>query len=184
MITCASGGDGISTTTNSTTELSGSYVVDHFGRIRREREEAVAKLQKAGFDLGDSRLAFALSIVSNYIDARFAQEAAELTRKTVTSRQSTLDLVRSKRTAGSSSELDVAQSEADLFSAEADLEGYISDFETSVFAIAILLDADPAPLLRRLQQGAAQPFAPWASSFGVPADWRATEFNHLTFEIL
>ncbi|MEM7717630.1 MAG: efflux transporter outer membrane subunit [Pseudomonadota bacterium] len=164
------GGDGISTTTSSTTELSGSYVIDLFGGIRREREEAVANLKKAGFDLGDARLAFVLSIVSNYIDARFAQEAAALTRNTVTSRQNTLDLVRSKRAAGSSSELDVAQSEADLFSAEADLEGYISDFEMSAFAIATLLDTEAAPLLRRLQQGAAQPFAPAASRLGVPTD--------------
>ena len=168
--TFRAGGDGISSDTNSTTDLSGSFVIDLFGGIRREREEALANLEKAGFDLGDARLAFTLSIVGNYIDARFAQEAAELTRITVASRQSTLDLVRSKRAAGSSSELDVAQSEADLFSAQADLEGYLSDFESSVFAIATLLDAEPAPVLRRLQPGAAQPFAPSDSGLGAPAD--------------
>lgn len=165
-----SGGEGIPTSDNSTTTLSGSFVIDLFGGVRRGREQALANLEASGFNLGDARAAVTQAIVANYISARFSQEAAALTRQTVSSRRKTLALVRDKRELGSSSELDVAQSEADLFAAQADLEGYISDFEGFAFALATLLDTAPGPLLAKLQKGAPQPNPPSVTALGVPAD--------------
>ena len=165
-----SGGEGIPTSDIRTTTLSGSFVIDLFGGVRRGREQALANLEASGFNLGDARATVTQAIVANYISARFSQEAAALTRQTVSSRRQTLALVRDKRELGSSSELDVAQSEADLFAAQADLEGYISDFEGFAFALATLLDTAPGPLLAELQKGAPQPNPPSVTALGVPAD--------------
>ncbi|MGX9356670.1 TolC family protein [Roseobacteraceae bacterium S113] len=147
------GGDNLETTRTETTTLTGSFVIDLFGGVKRGREQALANLEASGFNVGDARAAVTLAVVSNYVSARFSQEAAQLTRNTISSRRQTLSLVRDERELGSSSELDVAQAETDLFAAQADLEGYISDFEGSVFALATLLDTAPFPCSETSRKG-------------------------------
>jgi multidrug efflux system outer membrane protein len=145
-------------------------VIDLFGGIKRGQEQAAANLEASGFNLGDARAAVTQSIVMHYVSARFAQEAAALTRKTVASREQTLSLVRAKRRAGTASEFEIVQTEADLFTAKADLQGYLSNFESSVFAMTTVLDADPAPTLLKMQRGAPQASPRGTSLLGKPAD--------------
>jgi multidrug efflux system outer membrane protein len=164
------GGDLIPDTTTDTVNLSGSFVIDLFGGIQRAQEQAAASLQAAGFTLGDARATVTQSIVTTYITARFAQEAAALTRRTVASRQRTLELTRSNQRAGTSSEFEVIQAQSDLLTAQSDLQGYLSDFENSVFALATLTAADPAKVLAQMQPGAPQPIPRQAGARGTPAD--------------
>ena len=164
------GVDNLPTTTNDTSSLGGTFVIDLFGGIKRGQEQAAANLEASGFNLGDARAAVTQSIVMHYVSARFAQEAAALTRKTVASREQTLSLVRAKRRAGTASEFEIVQTEADLFTAEADLQGYLSNFESSVFAMTTVLDADPAPTLLKMQRGAPQASPRGTSLLGKPAD--------------
>jgi multidrug efflux system outer membrane protein len=145
-------------------------VIDLFGGIQRAQEQAAASLQAAGFTLGDARATVTQSIVTTYITARFAQEAAALTRRTVASRQRTLELTRSNQRAGTSSEFEVIQAQSDLLTAQSDLQGYLSDFENSVFALATLTAADPAKVLAQMQPGAPQPIPRQAGARGTPAD--------------
>jgi len=164
------GVDNLPTTTNDTSSLGGTFVIDLFGGIKRGQEQAAANLEASGFNLGDARAAVTQSIVMHYVSARFAQEAAALTRKTVASREQTLSLVRAKRRAGTASEFEIVQTEADLFTAKADLQGYLSNFESSVFAMTTVLDADPAPTLLKMQRGAPQASPRGTSLLGKPAD--------------
>jgi len=153
-----------------TTNISGSFVIDLFGGVQRGQEQAAANLESAGFSLADARATVTQTIVTQYISARFAQEAAALTRNTIASRQQTLTLVRAKRLAGTASEFEIVQAEADLFTAKADLQGYLSNFENTVFAITTVLDTDPAPILRKMQRGAPQPSPSQVNTLGKPAD--------------
>ena len=164
------GVDNLPTTTNDTSSLGGTFVIDLFGGIKRGQEQAAANLEASGFNLGDARAAVTQSIVMHYVSARFAQEAAALTRKTVASREQTLSLVRAKRRAGTASEFEIVQTEADLFTAKADLQGYLSNFESSVFAMTTVLDADPAPTVLKMQRGAPQASPRGTSLLGKPAD--------------
>lgn len=162
--------DRIPQSTSDTATIGGTVVIDLFGGVQRRQEQAAANLQAAGFTLGDARAAVTQSIVTTYITARFAQEAAALTRRTVASRQRTLALTQSNQQAGTSSDFDVIQARADLLTAQADLQGYLSDFENSAFALATLTGARPAALLAHLQAGAPQPRPQQTGALGTPAD--------------
>lgn len=164
------GGDDIDTFYNSSATLSGTYIIDLFGATARGREQAVAQLEAQGFDAGSARLAFLTSLTTNYINARFNQEAAALTRRTISSRQETLGLVEQRQNVGAASRLELVQARADLESAQADLPGFNAGFEAAVFAIATLLAEPAAPIMARMRQGAPQPIPGHRTSTGVPAD--------------
>ena len=164
------GGDLVADTRTDTTNLNGSFVIDLFGGIQRGQEQAAANLQAAEYTLGDARAAVTQSIVTTYINARFAQEAAALTQRTVASRKRTLELTQSNQQAGTSSDFEVIQAQSDLLTAQADLQGYLSDFENSAFALATLTAAEPAGVLAQVQAGARQPTPRSSGAVGTPAD--------------
>lgn len=164
------GGEDLDRNYNSAATLSGTYVIDLFGGNKRGREQAVAQLEAQGFDAGSARLAFLTSLTTNYINARFNQEAAALTRRTIESRQETLRLVDQRRAVGAASQLELVQARADLESAQADLPGFNAGFEAAVFAIATLLAEPAGPILGQMQRGAAQPIPGHRYATGVPAD--------------
>ena len=169
-ISTGAGGDAFPNTTSSTVNVGGAFVIDLFGGIQRGREQAAANLQAAGFTVGDARAAVTNSIVTTYITARFAQEAAALTRRTVESRLRTLELTQSNQQAGTSSEFEAIQAQSDLLIAQSDLQGYLSDFGNSAFALATLTASDSAKVLAQMQAGAPQPMPRRVGALGTPAD--------------
>lgn len=166
----SSGQFGSSSTSSTTANLSASYVLDFFGSSKRTQQQAIASLEKAGFDAGAARLAFLTSLTTNYMTARFNQEAIAYTRETIASREQTLSLVSQQVDAGAASQLDLVQSRANLESAQADLPSYASGFERAVFAIATLLAEKPSEVMARMQKGAPQPLPGAVDRTGVPAD--------------
>lgn len=164
------GGEAIPTQTTETVNLGGTFVIDLFGGNQRGQEQAAANLQAAGFTLADARAAVVNAIVTTYISARFAQEAAALTRRTVASREQTRDLTRSNQQAGTSSDFEVIQASSDVLTAQSDLQGYLSDMENAAFALATLTAADPSGVLARLQGGSSQPMPRRPGALGVPTD--------------
>lgn len=166
-----SGGDQIAGTTSTNSgAFSPSLILDLFGRERRAREAALAALQSAELSVGEARLAFLATLVNNYIDLRYYQNALEITRRTVGTRRETLKLVISQRDAGAASALDEAQAQAALDESLALLPVQESGYYGSAYAIAALLAEADNGLVRRLQRGAAQPWARGDAKAGVPAD--------------
>ena len=165
-----SGGDGVPTTETENYALSGTYVFDLFGGIRRGRQSSLAELEAAGFLAGDARLAFLSGLMGNYIAARFHQAAAELTRRSIGLRRKTVDLVQSQLDAGAATQLDLVRAEADFQATQADLPGFVAGFNASVFAIATLLDQPNAGIHQRMQRGAAQPWPRSNRAKGTPAN--------------
>ncbi|MCT8331625.1 efflux transporter outer membrane subunit [Albidovulum sediminis] len=147
-----------------------AFVFDLAGGARRGREVATAGLAAAGFDAGTVRLAYLADLADAYVDARYFQNAAWITRKAIESRRAALDLVTRQIEAGSATALDEAQARALLRSAEAALPTLQSNFEASVFRIATLLAEPAAPILDRMTQGAGQPTPKRGSATGTPAD--------------
>ncbi|MCI5075037.1 efflux transporter outer membrane subunit [Oricola sp.] len=167
--TTVSGSDSSSTTTHSA-GLDAAFVFDLFGGKRRNRERALAQLDAARYDAATTRLAFLADLMGSYVNARYYQEALELTRQSIASRRETLRLARERRDIGAGSELDVAQTEADVATAEAGLPSLESSFHANVYHIATLLDEPADPLIRALQRGAPQPYSPSKANAGIPAD--------------
>ena len=157
--------------TSRSATFNPSIMLDFFGAERRSREAAIASLQSAELGVGEARLAFVSSLVSNYIDLRYYQEALAITRQTLSSRRETLSLVQQQRRAGTATELSEAQTQAAFDEAQASLPTLEAGFYAASYAIATLL-AQPAQVLEtRLQRGAAQPVPRGADAgAGVPAD--------------
>lgn len=146
------------------------YVLDLFGGIRRGREAARANLAAAGYDAGTVRLAYLADLADAYVDARYFQNAAWITRKAIQSRRETLAIVVRQLDGGGATALDEAQARALLRSAEAALPMLQANFEASVFRIATLLAEPAGPIMARMTQGAGQPAPSRGIATGTPAD--------------
>lgn len=155
---------------NDTVQVNANYVFDLFGGAARGEEQARANIQGSQADVGIVRLAFMSELINNYIQARFFQESAAITRDTIRSRRETLALVQQRRDAGEATELEVQQARANLASSEAGLPIREASFESNIFAIATLLN-EPADEIRDLMhRGRAQPRPRVPSQAGIPAD--------------
>ena len=165
-----SGASGAPTTENTSAVFNGSLVLDLFGGQRRSYEQAQAQAESAGYDIGTARLAFLASLTGAYVDARYFQEALELTRQTIATRERTFNLVKAQEDAGAATELDRVQAQALLEEARSQLPTLESGFNSAVYAIATLLAEPAGPLRASLQKGAAQPRPKYRTATGVPAD--------------
>lgn len=150
--------------------FNGSVVLDLFGGVRRGVEQGQAQLEAAQFDAGAVRLAYLSDLISTYIQARYFQNAAALTRSTIQSRRELLGLVQRRRSAGEATELEVQQARSLLNTAQADLPSLLANFEANVFAMARLLAEPAIPLLHEMRAGAPQPLPGSSSGPGIPAD--------------
>ncbi|WP_128254372.1 efflux transporter outer membrane subunit [Falsirhodobacter deserti] len=156
--------------TQSATTLNAQFVIDLFGGVRRARQAALANLGAAEADVGVTRLAYLSAILGAYIDARYNQNALELTRRTIATRERTLEITQNQRASGAATELDEAQVQALLDDARANLPALEAAFLSNVYAIATLLAEPAQPLVARMQAGAPQPRPRNAAAIGIPAD--------------
>ncbi|MEX3014014.1 efflux transporter outer membrane subunit [Gymnodinialimonas hymeniacidonis] len=164
------GVEGFEADTASSTSVNSSFVIDLFGGIAREQEQALANADAAHLDVGAAQLAYLSSMVDHYISARYYQEALELTRQNVASQARTLSIVESQRELGVTTDLNVAQARAQLDQARASIPGLEIGFHTSVYRIATLLAEPAAPLLGSMQSGAPQPHSRSNTGAGIPAN--------------
>jgi multidrug efflux system outer membrane protein len=169
--TTRAGGDGVDgTSTVNSSDLDATFVVDLFGGIRRERENALASVAAARADAETVRLAWLAELLSAYADARYYQEVLALTRDTIKARAETVEITRDQLQAGAATEYEVAEAQALLSTARAALPQYGALFDANVYAIATLLNEPAAPILQKMQKGSAQLRTPSVPITGVPAD--------------
>ncbi|WP_425646797.1 efflux transporter outer membrane subunit [Agrobacterium leguminum] len=164
------GVDTSETTLTGSGDFSVSWLVDLFGKYRRNTEAAVASLGAAYADADTARLTLLSDLTTEYINARLYQEQLAITRETVESRKATMALTNEKLQVGAATGLDVAQAEGLLKTAEADLPGYSVSFKQSAYQIAYLLGQNPDTVLQDLQKGAVIPRPHFNVNLGVPAD--------------
>ena len=163
------GGDA-ATETATNLAINAGYVFDLFGGFSRGQERSIANLEAAQLDVGTIRLAYLADLTNSYVQARYYQEAAAITRQTIASRRQTLALVNERRAVKDATELEVQQARSLLASAQAPLPILIANFEINVFHIATLLAEPAAPLLEQMQSGAPQPRPSGFTTVGLPAD--------------
>ncbi|MFY0692394.1 MAG: efflux transporter outer membrane subunit [Paracoccaceae bacterium] len=158
----------ISETSGSTADAA--FVFELFGGAARSREQSLANLDAAKFDVGTVRLAYLADMVNSYILARYFQAAASITRQTIESRKQTLDIVQRRRSADEATRLELAQAKSLLATAQASLPILLANFDVNVFHIATLLDKPAAEVRARMLRGRAQPRPRGGTAAGVPAD--------------
>lgn len=166
----ASGSKGSGSSTTNSGDLAANYVFDIFGGARRGQEQAAAELDGAISDVGTARLALLASLVGNYVDVRYFQEAMALTRESIATRRETVALTRQQRNIGVASELDFANAEALLNEVLANLPALETGFYTAAYGIATLLGEPAGPIIKTLERGSRQPRPKGGAAAGVPAD--------------
>ncbi|WP_179214775.1 efflux transporter outer membrane subunit [Octadecabacter ascidiaceicola] len=163
-------GDESGSETTNNLSINAGYVIDMFGGFSREQERSVANLEAAQLDVGTIRLAYLADLANSYIQARYYQETAAITRQTIASRRQTLAIVNERRAVEEATELEVQQARSLLASAQAPLPILVANFEVNVFHIATLLAEPASPLLEQMQSGAPQPHPHGFTNVGLPAD--------------
>ncbi|MBT9372750.1 efflux transporter outer membrane subunit [Rhizobium sp. CSW-27] len=159
-----------SPTTTASGTLDVSWLLDIFGRYKRNKESALASLDVAYANVDTARLSLLSSVASAYIDARYYQERIQIAQQNLKSRRETLDLTRLQLEAGAASRLDVVQAEGLVNSTIADIPGLETNYRKSAHRIATLLALPASSLVADLQKGAGQPVARFNPKSGVPAD--------------
>ncbi|UWQ27097.1 efflux transporter outer membrane subunit (plasmid) [Leisingera aquaemixtae] len=150
-------------------EIGATYVFDLFGGFQRRSERAVADRDAQFYQMATTRLAIIDAITRTYIEARFFQRGAAVTRKTIGLRQQILATVEELEAARAVLALDLERTKLQVASAKADLPGFISGYEASVFALATLLDRDASEVFAMMQNSSGQPHPSTQPELGVPA---------------
>lgn len=99
--------------------LSTSYEIDLWGRARRANEAAQASLQASVFSRDAIRLSVAGMVSSNYLALRARDAQLAVSADTLTSREDSLKLVKSRVEAGLASPIEMHQAESSLAAAQA-----------------------------------------------------------------
>lgn len=164
------GDSGFGSSQTNSVNADANYVFDLFGGFRRGVEQSEAALGQAEFDAATVRLGYLAELVSSFVQARYFQNAAEISRQTIASQTRTLRLVQVRVDAGDASQLELQQARQVLDRSRADLPLLRANFETNVFRMATLLAEPAGPLLKRMQGGAGLPSPRYLGKTGVPAD--------------
>ena len=145
-----------------TAGLGLAWELDFWGRFRRGTEAAQAELLASE----DARYAVIATLVAEvgraYLTLRALDLTLEISRRTVTSRVQSLDLVQARLDGGVAGILDVRQAESLLYTATKTIPEVERQIEESENFINILLGQDPGPVKRGrpLDQQIAAPVLP------------------------
>lgn len=154
-------------TTLGQVNASGSWNVDFWGRYRRATEAARANLLASEWAQKEVISTLVASVASDYFLLRQLDLQLEVSKRTLASRQDSLQLTQTLEQHGINSLLDVRQSEQLVYTAAAevpDLERQITQEEN---AISILLGNNPGDIPRGLKL-TEQPHSPEVP-VGIPS---------------
>lgn len=147
-----------------------SWQLDLFGELSRSAEAARADLAASGYDLANVRMTIISELVTNYIQARQAQEQLRIARETQRVQQDNYDIARWRLQAGLVSSLDEQQALAQLSQTRATIPQLEASLRGSLNRIAVLTGEAPGEATRTLEAPAPIPTAATEIATGIPAD--------------
>jgi multidrug efflux system outer membrane protein len=139
-----------------------SFEVDIWGRLRRATEAARAELLGAE----ENRKAVITTLVSDvateYFNLRELDSELEISRRTLDTRQASLDLIKSRQRGGVATLIDLRQGEQLVYTATETIPELQQQIEQTENAISLLLGQNPAevPRGRSLTEQAMPPEVP------------------------
>ncbi len=140
------GGGGVYTT-SFVPQLSGTWDLDVWGKIRRQIESNASAAQASFADLDNAKLSAQAQLATAYFNLRAADSLHDLLNRTVQQYKKTLDIVQNQFKAGYSvTSGDVATAEAQVFTTEAQAINVGVQRGQFEHAIAILIGRPPAEL--------------------------------------
>ncbi|MCB1057093.1 MAG: efflux transporter outer membrane subunit [Acidobacteria bacterium] len=150
--------------------VDASWEVDLFGGQRRALEAAGADLAATEADFHGAQVSLAAQVAGTYLDLRTAEARLELVRRSVDTREQTLELTGWREQAGLATSLDTAQARSSLEQTRASIPPLELAAATARHRLAILAGRTPGELDELLAAGSGIPQVPDRIAVGIPAD--------------
>jgi NodT family efflux transporter outer membrane factor (OMF) lipoprotein len=150
-------------------ELSSSWELDLFGRVRRSVEAARAGEQEAQDAARDSLVMLESQAAQAYFQLRAAQASLAQQQQIVDDAQLTLQLTLSQAHTGLAPQTDVDQARTEFLTAQGQVPTYEKAVDQSLDQIDILAGEPPGALDNMLSPAAPLPDPPALIGAGVPA---------------
>jgi outer membrane protein, multidrug efflux system len=147
-----------------------SWEADLFGGVTRAIEAAEASADAAGYDAAAARVSITSEIVSNYIQARLAQQRLAVARETLAITEDNLQIAGWRVQAGLVSSLDVEQARGQRAQTAATIPTLEAAFSSAAYRLGVLTGQPPAALIGELQTARPVPEAPATVAVGIPAE--------------
>ena len=147
-----------------------SWQIDLFGELSRSAEAARADLAASGYDLANVRMTIIAELVTNYVQARQAQEQLRIARETQAIQQDNYNIANWRLQAGLVSSLDEQQARAQLAQNNAAIPQLDASLRGSLNRIAVLTGQAPGEATRTLESPAPIPAGSAMIATGIPAD--------------
>jgi multidrug efflux system outer membrane protein len=128
--------------------LNPAFELDLWGRLRRGTEAARAVLLSTAYAEQTVRLSLASQVAQTYFDLRSLDRQLEIARRTLASREESLELVKKRFRGGVVSELDVQQAESEAAVAAAAVPNLEQQIVQQENALSILLGRNPEDIAR------------------------------------
>ena len=125
-------------------ELSASWALDLWGKLRRTEEENRASAGASKAELANMTLSAQSELAQDYFQLRILDEKIALYQRSITAYQRYLTVIANKYAAGSESRATLAQAQVQLESARAAAQDYQWQRAQLEHAIALLLGRAPA----------------------------------------
>ncbi len=146
-----------------------TWEIDLFGRIRRQREAAVADMQASIEDKHDLQRLLAADIATSYVNARLQHELLEIRQRYLTRDQQAGQIASAQFEAGKVGRLDVVQANARIYQTATELPAYEEQLGIETTRLCLLLGQNNDGRLRSVFQQGRVP-VPSLIDIGVPAD--------------
>jgi len=137
-----------------------SWELDVFGRVRRGLQAANADVAAAREARRDVLVAVLGEVGRTYAELRGFQFRLDIAQKNIATQQDTLDLTKSRATAGLATELDVARAAAQLETTRSVVPSLQSGIEISIHRLSVLLGQEPSALRAEVSPTAPGPMIP------------------------
>ena len=147
-----------------------AWEIDLFGGISRGIEAARADAEASGYDLAAVRVAIVAELVTNYVQAREAQQRLALAKDTLAIANDNLQIAGWRVQAGLVSSLDVEQARGARAQTAATIPTIEAQYAAAAFRIAVLTGQAPGALRSDLDASRPVPAAPAQVAVGIPAD--------------
>ncbi|MBV8681082.1 MAG: efflux transporter outer membrane subunit [Aquitalea sp.] len=136
--------------------LSASWELDLWGKLQRSNEAARATLAASQYNRDAARLSLSAQVAQSYFQLRAFDAQLDIAKRTLESRESSLQLRQKRFKGGMSSELDMRQAESEAASARATIPQLNQSLQQTESALALLLGRSPREMVDgKLQRGMA-----------------------------
>ncbi|OHX12339.1 efflux transporter outer membrane subunit [Chromobacterium sphagni] len=130
-----------------TANLTAAWELDLWGKLRRGNEAARASYQASRYDRDAAQLALSAQVAQTYFQLRAFDAQLDIAKRTLQSREESLQLQTKRFHGGLISELDQRQAEAEAAAARAAVPQIARSLEQTETALGVLLGHSPKQLV-------------------------------------